>query len=291
MCAERQERDDPPAGVAAGAVSDVPRTSIIMFSCVSCDALGRPGRPRGVDQRQDVLRLHRAPGRLEVETGGPASSSSSSVIVPSPRRRRPRRARPRPRRADRSRDPRQEGPLGDHDAVAGVREQVLDLRRRRRVVDRERRRAQVQRGGVDQKNSGRLTSISATVSPRPTPSAANPAGDPTHSLRVLPISDRHSITRCAKRDLVRALRRRQLKRLAERRRVQRRRAREGLRSRALHRVPPQPWPGRPSSQRSDESDRLNRAPQRQAQTPPRPMWRTESPMTGSGVRCPPTGPG
>lgn len=91
---------------------------------------------------------------------------------------------------------------------------------------------EIELGAVDQHQRDRVAAADAQ--------RGQPPGDPTHALRVLPVGDRHSITRCAKRDLVRALRRRQLKRLAERPCVQRRRARERLSSRALHRVPPHP---------------------------------------------------
>ena len=47
------------------------------------DALGRPGRARRVDQREDVLRLDRPPGGLEVEVVLARASSSSSVMAPS----------------------------------------------------------------------------------------------------------------------------------------------------------------------------------------------------------------
>ena len=99
------------------------------------DALRRPGRARRVDQREDVVGPDRAPA--------------------SPRSRGPGRGRARraPRPSDdvgavpgsRSAN----APLDDRDPVAGVAEQVLDLLGRARVVDAERRRAEVDRREVD----------------------------------------------------------------------------------------------------------------------------------------------
>jgi hypothetical protein len=75
---------------------------------------------------------------------------------------------------DRGPDLRHEAGFGDHHPGARVREQVLDLLGRGRVVDRERDRPRCSAAVSTTLNSGRLTSINPTVSPRPMPSDARP---------------------------------------------------------------------------------------------------------------------
>ena len=125
-------------------------------------ALRRPGGAGGVDQRRDV-------GRLAPRARPPRS--------PDGRR---RAGRPRARRCARRRGASTarivsaKRALGDHDAVLGVGEQVLDLLGRRGVVDENGVAPRCSAAVSMMWNSGRLTSIIPTVSPRPTPSAARP---------------------------------------------------------------------------------------------------------------------
>jgi hypothetical protein len=106
----------------------------------------RAGRARRVDEGEDVFGLHGLPGGVEVEAGvGPGLDvlqrdgagrlpvDAHDVLDLAPAG---------------GGDPFDEGAFADHDPVLGVGEQVGDLLGGQGVVDRERRGAQVHRGGV-----------------------------------------------------------------------------------------------------------------------------------------------
>ena len=249
------------------------------------DALRRSGGPGGVDQRQDVFGLDRPPAGLEVETRGLPLlelGERDRSVVRGVDEHDPLDHDPAP--SNRGLHLGQEGALGDGDAVAGVREEILDLLRRGRVVDRKRDRTEVERGGIDEIELGPIGQHECDRVAAPDAERGQAAGDPAHPPRVLPIGDRHPGTGRAKCNLVGALRSGDLKRLAERPRPQRRRRSSGgLRGGALHRVPPLPAtpplaaPGS-SRQRSSQRQRSN------ASSPLRGRSRC-NPASGGGLRA------
>ena len=193
---------------------------------MSCDALGRPGRARGVDQRQHVLGAERA---------RPTASTSK------PGRRRPRRrpARVVPSgaspsttitcsRSGRSLARLQDAGRGSACSVmtiarARVGDHVLDLLGRVGHVDRERRRrracttarsAEVELGPVAEHERDACRPAPARGSARP------PASASTRS-RSSPQVSVTSSSRGADGDLVGALRGGDAERLGDRRRVDR----------------------------------------------------------------------
>ena len=112
------------------------------------DALGRAGRARGVDERQQVLGADRLPARIEVEPGrapqlelvegqhaGLAVDDDEGIERPL-------------RQSERLRQPLLEGGLGHGHAGARVAQQVLHLLGRARRVDREGHGSEVDRRGI-----------------------------------------------------------------------------------------------------------------------------------------------
>jgi hypothetical protein len=158
-----------------------------MFAWVSWHALGRAGGPRGVDQAQHVLGLDRAPGRLKVELRPPQRLELLD------------RERPRcPVGAvdddhvlellgplARLQHRRQEGPLSDDHAVAGVGDHVLDLLGRGGVVDGEAGGAEVHRGGVGELEGRPVDEHEADRVASPDAERSEPGGSPAHPLGVL----------------------------------------------------------------------------------------------------------
>jgi hypothetical protein len=127
----------------------------------------------------------------------------------------------------------------------------------------------VERGRIDEIELGPVGQHQRHRVGAPDAERGQAAGDPTHPVRVLPVGHRHRVARGPKRNLVSTLRRRQLKRLAERPRLQRQRSLQGLRSRALHGVPPRP--GRVARAASVQTTPILPAPQAESKvrSPPR----------------------
>ena len=92
----------------------------------------------------------------------------------------------------------------------------------RRVVDRERHRAEVQDGGVDEVELGPVEQHQRDRVAALDPERGEPGRDPLDALGVLAPGDRDRVARVAQRDLVGALGGGELERVAERRRVERR---------------------------------------------------------------------
>ena len=175
------------------------------------DALGRPGGARGVDQRQDILRPDRTPGRLEVEAAG-------RLALEIGQRHRPRS----PVDADEGLNARagrrnrgKEELLGDHDLVARVAEEIADLLGGRGVVDRERHRAEVQRGGVHERELGPVQQHDPHGVARLDAECCESGRDPAYPVAVLTPADLLGSARCAQCDHLAAPRHRALERLAQ----------------------------------------------------------------------------
>jgi hypothetical protein len=182
------------------------------------DALGRAGRARRVDQRDDVLRRHRAPGTLEVErrvtpTGQLVAGDRRGVLAVDQDDRLELGAG--------SLDAVEELHFGDDDVRRGIAEQVFDLVRARGVVDRERRRAEVHRGDVHHVELGTVREHAgervAALQPEPCEAGSHLADH----LGVLAPGQRYLTTERAQRDVVGPLGGGDLERLAERFRLQR----------------------------------------------------------------------
>ena len=218
-----QERGDAAAGRGRQAVGNAPDLRH-QVRVGQLDALRRARRPRGVDQRQQVGGLDRAPGGLEVELAG--------------------RELEEVREADRligaiavhdddlldgavalgaREEAREQGALGDRNAAARVRQHVLDLLRGRGVVDRERGCAEVQGGGVDQVELGAVGEHQRDGVAAPDAERGEAAGKPLDARGVLAEGDRDAVSGRPQSDLVRALGGGQLERLAQRGGTQRRR--------------------------------------------------------------------
>ncbi len=176
-------------------------------------ALGRPGRSRGVDERDQVLGRDGLPGGVEVE----ARASARGQLV---------------ERLDdhdvleggaarlRGLDPIEERRLGDEHTVARVAQQVLDLLRRRGVVDRERHRAEVHRRDVHEVELGAIREHERhRVAPLHA-ETGEPGREVSHALGVLAPGDRRRVAQRAQRHLVGHLRGAALEGLAQRRRLQ-----------------------------------------------------------------------
>ena len=193
----------------------MPRTSAIMLACVIWTPFGGPVVP------EVSISVRTSSGSTARQADSKSKPQVCALLELGQRDRSLLRAVDEhdpldrdPAAPDRCPDLREEGSLGDDHASTRVGEQVLDLLRRGRVVDRERHRTQVQRGGVHEVELRRLTSMSATASPRPTP---RPPDRPRFGApaRRTPETDRHAVARRAQRDLIAALRGRDLKRLAQ----------------------------------------------------------------------------
>ncbi len=178
------------------------------------DALRRPRRPGGVDQRQRVVAADPAPRGLEVEPrcvgllqlgkrhrAVDARLDADDVLDA--------------RLAARRLQHRHELLLADHDGVLRVGEQVGDLLGRGGVVDRERCRAEVQRRGVAEMKLGTIHHHRRDGVP-PADAKRRQAGrDPLHALGVLAPRDRLRVAGRAQGDLVGAGGDGVLKRLAQ----------------------------------------------------------------------------
>jgi hypothetical protein len=151
------------------------------------DALRRPGRARRVDQCQNVIRLDGAPRSVEVEPDftcgfevGERDSALDLAVDDD---------HMLDQRSLCRADDVEELALADDDPVVGVGEQVADLIGRGGVVNRERRRAEVHRGGVHEielrpvshHQCDRVTTVDTQ--------RGQPAGDPPDPLGVLGPAD------------------------------------------------------------------------------------------------------
>lgn len=155
------------------------------------DPLRRSGGAGRVDQREDVVGLHRPPRGLEVEVGGPEgfdlgqrvggalglAVDDDEVVEGDPG----------------AQDRWQEGGLGDGDPVARIAEEVLDLLRRRRVVDREGGHPQVHRPGVDPGELGSVAEHDAEGVPALVAEGGQTCGDGPHVVAVLGPRDRDGV--------------------------------------------------------------------------------------------------
>lgn len=119
-------------------------------------------------------------------------------------------------------DPRQEGGLGDDDARGGVAHDVLDLLGRGGLVDRERRAARGDDGGVADVELGAVGEQQRHALAAPQPEPREPAGDGVDALAQLAPGERHGVAARADRDLAGALRRGDAERLRDRRGLHRR---------------------------------------------------------------------
>ena len=155
-----QERDDRAAGRGMPDRVD-PAALRHLVGVGQLHPLRRSGRPRGVDQRQQVARLAPPASGIEVEVraGFSAASRSARLRASSAARVEHDQVLDDLRVLDRLLRPVEERRLDHHHAAAGVGEQVGDLLGRGGVVDRERDRAEVDRRRVERWNSGRLVSI------------------------------------------------------------------------------------------------------------------------------------
>ena len=231
------------------------RTAADQVAVRELDALRRPGRARGVDQRQHVL------GRRAAAT----AASASKPVARRPRRRRARvvpsgrLAVDRGSRARRSRQaarappaPGQVGLLGDDDPRARVVDHVVDLLGR---VGRGRSRTACRRPSSTARsprwNSGRLPSMQRDASrPRCNAEAAQAAGERVDALAQLAPGQRDARRGGPDGDLVGALRGRDAERLGDRRRALRgvaalRLSSVGLMART-YRLTPKPSPREPA---------------------------------------------
>ncbi len=178
------------------------------------DAFRRSGRARRVNQRRHVAAVDRTPRRLEVEVGRRALLQ----------RREGCRFRRRPVDADdvfdlgaaaNRLDPLNEVMLAEHDSIGGVAEQILDLLGRRRVVDRERRGAEVQGGAVNQMELGSVGHHHRDRIAAPDPERCQGTGDALDALAILPPGDLDCAPGCAQCDAFAKAVRGTLKRLTE----------------------------------------------------------------------------
>ena len=131
--------------------------------------LRRPRGAGGVDERQHIVALADRARRPSKRKPRDCSrrAISDSVIVPGPNRRPPARCA-RPRACVQARTCGRKTRSVTTTRARGTLQQVIDLLRGQRVVDRECDRSEVHASSVGSRaNSGRLTSISAIVSPRP----------------------------------------------------------------------------------------------------------------------------
>ena len=216
-----EERDDRSPGLWLPDRVDPP-TLCELVGVRELYAFRRPGGSGRVDQRQQVIRPHRAPRRLEVEVLGrlvdlqlaePRGALGSAVddhqvlhlaaLLG---------GRPCPV---------EEPGLDDEHPVAGVRQQVRDLLGGGGVVDRERRRPQVHRRGIDQVELGAIGEHEADRVAASHPERVKAAGETLHPLGVLREGDRDTVLNRPECDLPRSLFDRGLERLAHRRGIER----------------------------------------------------------------------
>ena len=170
-------------------------------------ALGRPGGARGVDQREQVVGLDGAPGGLEVEALRRRAARRRRSLVDDDHVLDPVQ---RPHAVD-------ERLLGHDDARLGVVHLVLDLLGRVGVVDRERRGAEVQRGGVEPVELGPVGEHDPQRRRRARgPRPASPAATRAHLVGVLAPGDRELVVLRAQRAAVGMGLRRELEGLGHR---------------------------------------------------------------------------
>ena len=168
------------------------------------DALGRPGRARRVDQREDVLGLRRR------ASAAPGRSPGRRPPRP-PRRRRPSPSAPSitisvssAASSARARAERlQVGRLDDRDLRPRVADDVGDLRGRERRVDRERRRAQRHHGEVGDVELGPVAHHQRDGVPAPHAQPGQAAGQRVDAVAQLRPREADLVVLRADRDAVR----------------------------------------------------------------------------------------
>ena len=185
MCAlGSHEMTRPPSGNSM--ISSMPWTGGQQVAVRELHALGRPGRARGVDQRQDVVGLERGDRRVDVEGRRRRPRPRRAPSCPRARRRR-RRSRARGRAASCA-------PPGHWPRKAcsvmrilapGVGDHVLDLVGRVGHVDRERRRADHHRREVGEVELGPVAEHQRDRVALRRPSAVQAAGERVDALAQL----------------------------------------------------------------------------------------------------------
>jgi hypothetical protein len=216
----RQVGDDPAAVgeadqlvVGAAALRDV--------AVGDLHALGRAGRAGGVDQREDVVGLDGAPRRLEVEV---VLAALGELVERQPALGRVAvdddHVLERVVALGHGQQPVEEGLLGDHDRVAGVADEVLDLLGRVGVVDREGGRAEVHGGRVGHVKLGPVCQHQREGVAAAYPERGEPARDVLHALAVLRPGAAELVVAGAQRHVVGARLDGVLKRLAGRLRIE-----------------------------------------------------------------------
>ncbi len=165
------------------------------------DTLRRACGARGVDEGQQVGRLHGLPRGLEVEGrigGGLEAVEGDGAFRFAVDAHQVLDLRV----ADRLPQDGDELFLGDHHVVAGVAEHVRDLFGGQRVVDRERRRAEVDRGGVEKVEFGPVGEHEADGVPAVHAEPGESGGEAFDALRVLTPGVGDGVVGGAQRDLV-----------------------------------------------------------------------------------------
>ncbi len=179
------------------------------------DALRRPGRARGVDQGQNVARLDGLPGGLEVEVvlaGGDQLVEGDRPLLVGVDADHRQLAAALLLGRDQARE---QQLLGERDLRARVLEQVDDLGRARRGVDRERRRAEVHGRGVDREELGAVEHQDPDRVAPPDAVRGEAGGDPLHLIAVLAEGPGDLAVVASQGDHVRVRRDGALKRLAQ----------------------------------------------------------------------------
>ena len=171
-------------------------------------ALRRARCAGGVDQSEQVVGPDGAPGRLEVEPGQGAPLELAQAVDH-------QHVVDGGLALERRLEPVEQRRLGHGDAGTGVPQQVLDLLRRAGRVDRERNRAEVDGGRIEEvelhpvreQESERVAAAQAE--------AGETLGQLANALSVLAPGEALGVARHAQRDLARPLRGRALERSAE----------------------------------------------------------------------------
>ena len=206
-------------------------------------ALGRTGGARRVDEAQHVLRLNGPPGRLEVEAVGAErlelrQGQGALGRIPVDHDQVLEGRHPVEHRQEAI----QESLLGHDDAVAGVREQVLDLLGGGGVVYGEAGRADMHGGAVAEVEVGAVDQHEADDVAALHAESIECRRPPAHGFRVFAPAGLEVGVLEAQRRVVRALLGRDLERLAHRGRPERARLLRccgtGLACRSLHLKPP-----------------------------------------------------
>jgi hypothetical protein len=180
-------------------------------------SLGRPGGARRVDQRQDIVGLHRPPAGLELEPRVAAGHHLLHCDRPG------RLAVYAHHMLDRGaagdlQQPRHELLLAQHHPVARVGQHLGDLLSREGVVHRERDRPQVKRRRVDQVELRPVGHHQGHCVPAARAKPGQPGRDLPDPAGVVPPGDHHRPAGRPQRQLMRVPSYRRLERLAHRRR-------------------------------------------------------------------------